>query len=288
MTPCLSQATTLHSPFEEDLETYARAGWTAIELWLTKLERYLEGHSPAEAKAALDAAGLRAAGAASQGGLLLSQGEERRLHWDHFRRRLDILAELGAGTLVVVPDFLREPEERDLARAIASLGEAAALARGAGIRLALEFPKTARFCSSLDTALALVSGCEADNLGVCLDLFHYYTGPSKFEDLAYLTPSNLAWVQICDLAGTPRELAGDSDRILPGDGDFQLAPILEHLARIGYDGCVSVEVLNPNLWAIPSDRVAEIALRATLRTLDGISRGPGPEPAPPDAPPGGP
>ena len=54
-------------------------------------------------------------------------------------------------------------------------------------------------------------------------------GPSKFEDLAHLTPQNLAWVQVCDLSGTPRELAGDSDRILPGEGDFQLGPIIEQL-----------------------------------------------------------
>ena len=60
-------------------------------------------------------------------------------------------------------------------------------------------------------------------------MFHFYTGPSKTEDLAHLTPQNLAWVQVCDLSGTPRELAGDSDRILPGEGDFQLGPIIEHL-----------------------------------------------------------
>jgi sugar phosphate isomerase/epimerase len=72
----------------------------------------------------------------------------------------------------------------------------------------------------------------APGLGVCLDLFHYYTGPSKFEDLAYLSCDNLAWVQVCDLSGTPREIASDGDRILPGEGDFQIGPILDHLGRI--------------------------------------------------------
>ena len=41
MKPCISQATTLSTPFEADLPAYAQGGWTAVELWLTKLETYL-------------------------------------------------------------------------------------------------------------------------------------------------------------------------------------------------------------------------------------------------------
>src|SRR5206468_1749808 len=97
------------------------------------------------------------------------------------------------------------------------------------VRLALELRGHATFCASLDTALALVAAAGAANVGVVLDLFHYYTGPSKFDDLALLTPANLAFVQVCDLAGVPRELATDADRIFPGEGDFNLIPIFRHL-----------------------------------------------------------
>ena len=83
----------------------------------------------------------------------------------------------------------------------------------------------------------------------------------------YLTPQNLAWVQFCDLSGTPRELAGDADRILPGEGDFPLGPIVEHLGRIGYDGYVSLEVLNPHLWQVAPDRVADLGYQALRRVL---------------------
>ena len=152
-------------------------------------------------------------------------------------------------------------------RGVESLSEAASLAQAAGVRLALEFQKNSKFCASLDTALALIAQANAPNLGVCLDLFHYYTGPSKFEDLGYLTPANLAWVQVSDLSGTPRELAGDGDRILPGEGDFQLDPILDHLAAIGYAGHLSLEVNNPQLWAVPADRLADAGLRAMIRLL---------------------
>ncbi len=267
MTPCISQATTLSTPFEADLTAYARAGWTAVEIWLTKLETYLENHKVAEARTLLDDQGLTPAAAAAQGGLLLAKGAEREAHWDHYRRRLSLLNELKVPTLIVVADFNRDLVPDDYPRAAGALAEAAEVSAQAGVRLALEFQKGARFCASLDTTLALILQSGAPGVGVCLDLFHYYTGPSKFEDLAYLTPENLAWVQLCDLAGTPRELASDGDRILPGEGDFQIGPILDQLVRIGYDGYTSLEVLNPQLWRIAADRVADLGYQALCRTL---------------------
>jgi 2-keto-myo-inositol isomerase len=267
MKPCISQATTLSTPFEVDLPAYSRGGWKAVELWLTKLETFLETHTIAEARAMLDGEGLAPVAASAQGGLLLSRGAEREAHWDHYQRRLATLNELGVPTLLVTADFNRELVPDDYPRAAAALAEAAEVAGDAGVRLALEFQKGARFCASLDTTLALILQSGSPGVGVCFDLFHYYTGPSKFEDLAYLTPENLAWVQLCDLSGTPREIAADGDRILPGEGDFQTAPILDHLGRIGYAGYVSLEVLNPQLWRIPVDRVADLGFQALCRTL---------------------
>ena len=267
MKPCISQATTLSTPFEADVSAYARGGWRAVEIWLTKLETYLESHSRAEARALLSAEGLQPAAASTQGGLLLSRSPEREVHWDHFRRRLDILHELEVPTLIIAADFNRELVPDDYNRAAASLAETAETARAAGVRLALEFQKGAHFCASLDTTLALILQSGAEGVGVCLDLFHYYTGPSKFEDLAFLTPENLAWVQICDLSGTPRELAADSDRIFPGEGDFQIPPILDHLGQAGYEGFVSLELFNPHLWRIPADRVADLGYQALCRSL---------------------
>jgi 2-keto-myo-inositol isomerase len=265
--PCISQATTLSTPFEDDLSSYARAGFGAVEIWLTKLETYLGGRSIAEVKALFDGEGILPAAAASQGGLLLSRGAERETHWSHFRRRLEWLTELGIKTLVISPDFVQSPTQDDYRRGAASLAEAAGLASEAGVTLALEFQKGSGYCSCLETAVALIGSSGVSGVGVCLDLFHFYTGPSKFEDLAYLSMENLAWVQVCDLSGTPREIAGDSDRILPGEGDFQIEPILNHIRSFGYEGHVSLEVLNPSLWEIAADRVADAGFQAVQRIL---------------------
>ena len=269
MKPCISQTTTGMNPFEADAAAYRGGGWTAVELWLSKLESFVQRRSVAEARSVLESHGLRPVAAAGQGGLLLSRGLERATHWDHFRRRLALLGELGVPTVIVAADSANASPvtAEGFSRAAASLGEAAEVASTFGVRLALEFQKSSSFCACLETALALVAQCGSRNAAVCLDAFHFQTGPSKLEDLDQVTNTDLACVQLCDVSGTPRELAGDADRILPGDGDFPLGPIVERLARIGYDGYVSLEILNPHLWQVSADRVADLGYKALCRVL---------------------
>jgi 2-keto-myo-inositol isomerase len=112
-----------------------------------------------------------------------------------------------------------------------------------------------------------VERCRKPNAGVCLDAFHFYKGPSKHEDLDRLTPANLFHVQLCDVAGVPRELMTDSDRVLPGEGDFRLAPIVQRLKAMDYDGGVSLELLNPVLWQLKATQVAELGMEALRRVL---------------------
>lgn len=267
MKPCISEATTLPRTFADDVTAYADAGCGAMEVWLTKLETHLETHSGPDTLKLLEDRQLTLAAAAYQGGLLLSQGEQRRAHFDDFRRRLELCALFNVPTLLVVADFVEAVDRTALGRAVASLAQAGQTAAGFGVRLGLEFRGKATFCASLDTALALVAQCGQPNVGVNLDVFHYYTGPSKAEDLALLTHDNLAHVQLCDLAGLPRELATDADRVLPGDGDIRLGAIMERLRAIGYGGWVSLELMNPTLWQIEPASVAEVGLAALRRVL---------------------
>lgn len=267
MKPCISEATTLPASFEDDVKAVAATGCRGLEVWLTKLEQHLAQHSVADTRKLLDDSGITLAAAAYQGGLLLSQGEQRRVHFEHFRRRLDLCQFFGIATVVLAPDFAEPVVETSLGRAVASLREAASWAAAAGVRLALEFRGGDRLCASIATALLLASATGEPNVGVCLDVFHYYTGPSKLEDWSLLTRDNLFHVQVCDLSGVVRELAVDAQRILPGDGDLRLDLIREQLQRIGYDGWVSLELMNPTLWQLRADQVADVGHTALNRFL---------------------
>lgn len=130
------------------------------------------------------------------------------------------------------PDFRQAIQPQDLQRAVVSLTQAAQWAAGFGVRLALEFRAGETFCTNLETAVRLAAACGEPNVGINLDVFHFQTGPSKFDDLDLLSPANLAFVQVCDLAGVPRELAVDADRVLPGDGDLPLVNIIAKLGAL--------------------------------------------------------
>jgi sugar phosphate isomerase/epimerase len=268
MKACISESCTLPRTFAEDVAACAEAGCHALEVWLTKLEDHLRQHSLADTRRLLDERDMTLAAASYQGGLLLSQGEQRQAHYDQFKSRLDLCGTLGIPTLLIVADFVERVDPQALERAVTSLREAGRWAEAFNVRLALEFRGKSSFCSSLTTALALVEAAGEMNVGVCLDVFHYYTGPSKLEDLALLNRSNLAFVQVCDIAGVARELATDSDRILPGEGDFRLGPILAQLRAVGYDGYVSLELFNPTLWQVKATQLAALGLQAVQRLLN--------------------
>jgi 2-keto-myo-inositol isomerase len=265
---CISQATTLPAAFADDIAAFADVGWTGVELWLTKLEKHLETTSVEVTHRLIADRQVQAVAAAYQGGLLLSQGEQRKAHFDHFRRRLELCQALAIPTLLLVADFAQRPSSVALERAVVSLKQAAQWAAGFDITLALEFRGSDAFCTSLDTAIELAAQCGERNVGVCLDLFHYYKGPSKPEDLDRLTRENLAYVQLCDVAGVPRELMTDADRVLPGDGEFQFEAVIAALRRIGYEGYVSLELMNPVLWHMKLTQVAELGLMALRRVVE--------------------
>jgi 2-keto-myo-inositol isomerase len=264
---CVSEATTLTASFADDVKAYADAGCIAMEVWLTKLESHLEHHSIAETQALLADHAMVLAAAAYQGGLLLSEPDARIAHLDHFKRRLDICQQFNVPVLILIPDFNRPLDVGALEQAVTGLAQAGEWAAAFGRRLALEFRSNATFATNLSTAVDLVERCSLPNVGINLDVFHYYTGPSKAEDLMRLTTSNLFHVQLCDLAGVPRELARDSDRVLPGDGDIFLGPILQRLRTIGYDGWLSLELLNPTLWNTRPSQVVELGMAAMRRCL---------------------
>jgi len=267
MIPALSQVCTLEASFEKDVEDYSAGHCRSMEIWLTKLETYLQSHSLDDARRLLEKNEMAVPVASFQGGLLISQGDARREHWNHFAKRLGLCRSLKIETLVIAGDVVGPLDQQAFDRLRMSLAQAAAQAGEHGVRSALEFQAKATYPNNLQSAAALIEEIGDPNLGLCLDAFHFFTGPSKEADLAYLTSQNLFHVQLCDVAGQPREFASDADRILPGDGDFPLELIISRLRAIGYAACVSVELLNPAIWRIGPRQFGEVGITALRKVL---------------------
>jgi len=267
MIPTLSQVCSLNSSFAQDIEDYAAGQCRSIEVWLTKLEDYLAGRSLTELNDLLAQHGVRLPVASYQGGLLASQGAARQEAWELLERRLDMCAQTAIGTLVVACDVVGPLTQDLLDRVVVSLTQLAQKAGQAGVRAALEFQARSSWGNNLQTAVALVEEVGSPHLGLCLDAFHFGVGPSKPADLGYLTPANLFHVQLADIADTARELCTDSDRILPGEGDLEIELMLHRLRDIDYRGCVSLELMNPQIWQVSARQFGEVGMTALRKLL---------------------
>lgn len=267
MKPAISQVCSLPSPFETDLCDYAAGNWKNIELWLTKLEIYLESHSLAAVKNLAEQYQLVFPVASFQGGLLSGPGEASDAAWESLTSRLQLCQELQVETLVVACDIWEQPGETALQQILDALKRLADQAGQANTNIALEFQAESKLGNNLQTAASLITQVNHPKLGICLDAFHFYVGPSKTEDLVCLTAENLFHVQLCDLADCPREFAKDGDRILPGEGDIPLATILGHLQDIDYQRFLSIELLNPQLWQVPALQFGQTSWTALTSLL---------------------
>lgn len=266
-----SSITTLRANLLDDIEHCADAQCSYLEVWLTKLEEHISrGGKFASASYIREHMAERKVffiGAAYQGGLFTEDAAKRKEAFSQFQTRLALCQEFAIPTLILAPDSFQQMDAARFELVQTVLLQATELASSFDVKLALEFQSRSEWCTCLSTASELVQMIDSPSLGICLDLFHYYTGPSKLEDLAMLPMEKLLAVQLCDVSGTSREFATDADRILPGEGDFQVKRVVDALRQAGYQGYVTSELMNPALWAMKPKEVLAMSYLAVQRMV---------------------
>src|SRR4030095_789204 len=96
---------------------------------------------------------------------------------------------IATRTIVIACDVPQPLSQETIERVQVSLVQAAQECGKRGLRAALGFQATSALGNNLQTAAALIAEVGSPHLGICLDAFHFFTGPSKTEDLSYLTLS---------------------------------------------------------------------------------------------------
>lgn len=141
----------------------------------------------------------------------------------------------------------------------------AELLADAGFRLGLEYigPKTFwsteryPFVHGIREARELIAETGADNVGLILDSYHWYTAGDSAEDLAGLTDADIVSVDINDARDDrERDQQQDLDRRLPYDtGVIDLDGFMGAVHAAGYTGPVKVEPFMDSLAQQPIDEV---------------------------------
>jgi sugar phosphate isomerase/epimerase len=258
---CLNEATTLEAAFADDCAAYAGAGFKHIELWFDKLRR--QKVEPSEVHALLRRHQLTAASAcASEGALWRGQGPlESSL--DEMERNFELAQAIGVPRYVVFSYVQGKVELDDYHFAAERLRRMAEIAARYRVRIALEFIARSTLLGSLLSALAVMREARQENVGLCLDTFHFFAGISKLEDLDELRPGEVEHVHFHDVPGSiPRELLSDPDRIPPGQGVIPLERVTAALHRIGYSGNLSTELFGARYQKGDPRSIARLCFKA--------------------------
>ena len=109
---------------------------------------------------------------------------------------------------------------------------------------------------SLDDVLAICHGAGANNGGIMLDNLHLQRTATTPQDIVRKISRGIPLgVEINDgYLATPVKFQDSvvNKRLLPGDGEFDIAAFLQAVWSIGYDGPIGVEVLNEYIrkWSL--------------------------------------
>jgi len=171
-----------------------------------------------------------------------------------FAPALDCASDLGAGMVNVLH------YDRDPLRRVDTFGRFCDLARGFGLKVAVEFYPPSQI-GTLHGALDLVSRIgRPGTVGINADLLHLMRSGGTLADLAAAPDGTILYAQIADGpidAPVDREHEASAQRMLAGSGGFDIAGFVRALPP---DCPVSVEI--PRAPSTPAGAVASV--RAAL------------------------
>ena len=231
--------------FRTRVEIAARAGFTGMGFWHTDILEIRKTYSFRDMKQILDANGI------------VQVEVEWLLDWyctgprraasDQTRALLLEAAEVLRARHIKIADLGNDGADvSQLTDAFAPLCREAA-ERGTNVLFEM-LPAQFSRVPALDQVLAMTRGSGARNGGIMLDNLHLQrSGIGPDEIVRKLRPDDLIGTEINDGALAVPVRFEDSvvnKRLLPGDGEFDIAAFLRALWAVGYDGPIGVEVLN--------------------------------------------
>ena len=256
MTLSIHQNTSLGIGYRQALEGWARAGIKYVELVAQPLDDFLKTDTVAAAKRVVSDLGLTAVSCG--GGIvdIVNPSPNRAAALETLKRVCELFSPFGIDRIVAPTRTTQKVSADDYKRGVDNLREAGEIAKSHGMTLMAEFTRDSTFVSTLPTILKMTREAAHANVRPMLDLYHFWAGLSKFEDLDLIRQGEIAHVHFQDVPDMPRELLDNNSRSVPGEGVSPLARILRKLADKGYSGPLSVE-----LFLFQKDDPYDLAVR---------------------------
>jgi sugar phosphate isomerase/epimerase len=255
--------------FRTRVEIAAKAGFTGMGFWHADIVEIRKKYSFQEMKHILDANGI--VNVEVEWLLDWFCTDERRAASDEIRTLLLDAAEVLRARHIKIADLGNDCADiPQMTEAFSPLCRQAA-ERGTNILFEM-LPAQLSRAPSLDQVLNITRGSGAANGGIMLDNLHLLRiGIGSDELVRKLEASDLIGVEINDgTLAMPLRFQDSvvNKRLLPGDGEFDIASFLLALWSVGYDGPIGVEVLNEYIRKWDLKTAATEAFVKTQRVVD--------------------
>jgi 4-hydroxyphenylpyruvate dioxygenase len=192
-----------------------------------------------------------------------------RRSMDRAERKFDVMAELGADTVLVCSSVHPEAvDDDDLAAS--QLARLADRAAERGMRIAYEALAWGRHVSTWDHSWRIVQRADHPALGLCLDSFHVLSREVSPDGIAGIAPGKIFFLQLADAPHLHMDVLQWSrhHRLFPGQGAFDLPGFVRLVLASGYDGPLSLEVFNDVFRQSDPARTAVDAMRSLAALED--------------------
>lgn len=253
------------TPLADALAAARAGGFDAMELRRIDFTRCFDaGLSNNQVLDMVKASGMKIAVLGTEYGLLFADGDERRRLFDVFTRTCANAVAMGCPMIMTAPG----QNAGTPARAALALREAAQIAAGHGLRLALEFNSQHDVINHLEIAREIIAQAGHPAAGLLIDAYHLQRSGSPGRAFEHVAAEEIFTFQYSDVpAGPPPGQRRPTDRLIPGTGVVQWQAVFDLLREKNYAGYLSFEAPNPALWARPPAEVAREAAQATRRLL---------------------
>lgn len=256
--PLRSNGISPHS-LPDRMAAVARAGFTGMGFLQSDLVHLLERHKPAEIARMLADHGLTDIEVECLADWFAE--DERREASDPMRHMLiDFGAAVGARHLKLMGPI---GETWPIERLAESFAGVCADAAGSGVRPAIEMLPFSEIATP-ERTLEIVG--DAPGGGIYLDIWHVRHGDAISDDRLRAIPiERLVGIEINDARFDHSRSMFETtieDRLLPGEGEFDVAGFVATVRAMGYGGPIGVEIISNRHRALPLDEAVQAAFAA--------------------------
>jgi 2-keto-myo-inositol isomerase len=267
-------------PISELIDIAAKAGYDAIEPWISELDAYTDaGGKLEDLRKRITDAGLVVPDAIGFAEWIVEDNDRRAKGLDQAKRDMEKVAKLGGTHLAAPPvgatggtSKRDDPKFTQPIVDLVAAGDRYRALLDAGEKLGVTpivevwgFSKTLR---RLGEALLVAVECGRRRGCVLPDVYHLYKGGSDFAGLPLLAASAIGIFHVNDYPKIERDKITDADRVYPGDGIAPLKDVFAALRAMGYTGYLSLELFNRGYWKQDPHEVARTGL-AKLKAVAG-------------------